>query len=171
MNAVRLATFFTACVLAVPVSAETLRGVVVGVADGDTMTLLTPDERSVRIRLAEIDAPELRGQPFGRPAKAALSSLVYRRQVTAEVITFDRYCRAVALVEVAGVNVNAAMVRQGPAWANVRYQTDGACSLLEAQACERRVGLWSAQTPHPIPPWQFGKSSLLNVLPQARFLP
>lgn len=171
MKALRLATFFTACVLALPVSAETLRGVVVGVADGDTITLLTPDKRSIRIRLAEIDAPELHGQPFGGPAKAALSSLVYRRQVTANVITFDRYSRVVALVEVAGVNVNAAMVRQGLAWAYVRYQTDGAYSLLEAQARERRVGLWSAQAPRPIPPWQFRKSSLVNVLPQAKFLP
>lgn len=50
--------------------AETLVGKVVGVTDGDTITLLV-DKTQVKIRLAGIDAPESK-QPFGTKAKQAL---------------------------------------------------------------------------------------------------
>jgi endonuclease YncB( thermonuclease family) len=61
-------------------SAETLTGRVVGVTDGDTITLLGENRRQHRIRLAGIDAPE-KGQPFGQKSKQALSDLVFRQDV------------------------------------------------------------------------------------------
>ncbi|MFZ1326870.1 MAG: thermonuclease family protein [Candidatus Contendobacter sp.] len=60
-------------------TAEELIGQVVGVTDGDTLTLLVPEGTSYRqakVRLAEIDAPES-GQPYGQKAKQALSDLAY----------------------------------------------------------------------------------------------
>lgn len=42
----------------IPASAETLAGRVVGVADGDTLTVLVSGNRQVKIRLAGIDAPK-----------------------------------------------------------------------------------------------------------------
>lgn len=54
--------------LALPALAD-VTGVVVGVADGDTVTVLAEDKTQHKIRLAGIDAPE-KGQPFGQKAKA-----------------------------------------------------------------------------------------------------
>jgi endonuclease YncB( thermonuclease family) len=43
-------------------------GKVVGIADGDTLTVLNHNQQEVKIRLAEIDAPEKR-QAFGTRSK------------------------------------------------------------------------------------------------------
>ena len=43
-------------------------GTVVGITDGDTLTLLV-DRAQLKIRLAEIDTPE-RGQPWGIPRES-----------------------------------------------------------------------------------------------------
>jgi endonuclease YncB( thermonuclease family) len=63
---------------------EILEGRVVGVTDGDTLTLLSADRHPVRVRLAGIDAPE-RGQPFGARAKRSLAELTFGREVRVEV--------------------------------------------------------------------------------------
>lgn len=52
-----------------------LEGLVVGVSDGDTLTLLSADKKQTKIRLDSIDAPEKK-QPFGNVAKKALSDMV-----------------------------------------------------------------------------------------------
>ena len=59
--------------------AETLEGKVIKIADGDTLTLLTPSNQQVKIRLAGVDTPE-RKQPFGNKAKQALSNLAFQKQ-------------------------------------------------------------------------------------------
>jgi hypothetical protein len=72
------------------VRAETLTGRVVGVSDGDTLTLLAEGNRQVRVRLAEIDTPESR-QPYGSRAKQALSDLAFGKTARVEVQDTDRY--------------------------------------------------------------------------------
>jgi micrococcal nuclease len=139
--------------LASPAAAEVVRGVIVGISDGDTMTLLTAGNVPIRIRLAEIDAPELHGQPYGQAAKAALSRLAFGRSAVADVMTSDQYGRRVAVVDVDGVNINAAMVKQGLAWA-----TDPAYSRLEVEARLRKLGLWSGQSRPPVAPWLFRRN-------------
>lgn len=58
--------------------ADILQGRVVGVADGDTITVLDASNTQYKIRLAGIDAPEKK-QPFGQVSKKSLSGLVYAR--------------------------------------------------------------------------------------------
>lgn len=96
--------------------AVTFRARVVGVTDGDTLTVLDEGNQQHTIRLAEIDAPE-RGQPWGARAKQTLSSLVFGKAVSLQQTDTDRYDRIVARVFADGEDVNRAMVGQGAAWA------------------------------------------------------
>jgi micrococcal nuclease len=61
---------------------------VIGVADGDTLTVLD-DGRPVRIRLANIDAPE-KAQAFGQRAKQSLSDLCYGKDASYRTVDVDR---------------------------------------------------------------------------------
>jgi endonuclease YncB( thermonuclease family) len=72
-------------------------GKVVAIADGDTFTLLTSENNSIKIRLHGIDCPEKK-QDFGQVAKQKLSDLVFRKNVRAIKKDVDRYGRTIALV-------------------------------------------------------------------------
>lgn len=129
-------------------------GSVVGVIDGDTIDVLV-ENRPVRVRLAQIDAPE-RAQAFGTRSRQALSAMVFRQAVTVAEAGPDRYGRTLGAVFVAGVNVNAAMIDQGMAWAYRQYVTDRSLIQLEAQARAARRGLWV--DPAPVEPWLFRRT-------------
>ncbi len=139
--------------------AQVLIGRVVGVTDGDSITVLDDQRKQHKIRLAGIDAPE-KTQPFGQRSKAHLSSLVFGRQVL--VMTQkkkDRYKRPLGKVIVDGQDVNLAMVVQGLAWHYKKYQHEQSegdrllYSSAEQDAREGRRGLWL--DPAPIPPWEW----------------
>lgn len=134
-------------------NAETLlTGRVVGVSDGDTITVLSPALQQHRVRLAEIDAPE-KAQPYGQRAKQSLSGLVYGQTVTVAVEDTDRYGRLVGQVELSGTNINALQVERGMAWVYRQYARHPALLEAEARARAARLGLWA--DPAPTPPWDF----------------
>lgn len=136
-----------------PALATTLEGgKVIGVLDGDTIELLTPDRRSVRIRLAQIDAPE-KAQPFGQRSKQSLSELVFGKNVSIQIETTDRYGRTVGRVFLDGTDVNLEQVRRGMAWAYRQYLTDQGVLMAEEVARNLKLGLWSE--PNPVPPWEY----------------
>ena len=86
----RLLTLFGLALLIGSAWADELIGRVVGVADGDTLTVLTPDYRKERVRLSGIDAPE-QHQAFGQVSKQHLSDLVYGKTVTVDIHKRDHY--------------------------------------------------------------------------------
>lgn len=131
-----------------------LYGVVVGITDGDTFTLLTPAKEKGKIRLAEIDTPE-RGQPFGKWAKEQLSALVFQKDVAVLVMDVDRYERIVGRVYVDNLDVNAELVRLGAAWVYDQYAMDASLYTLQDEARNAGRGLWSE--PYPIAPWEWRK--------------
>nr|QHR93708.1 hypothetical protein [uncultured bacterium] len=90
----------------------------------------------MRVRLAQIDAPEKR-QAFGTRSRQALSSLVFRQSVTVADAGRDRYGRVLGTVYVSGVNVNAEMVRQGMAWVYRQYATDRSLFALGGRSTRR----------------------------------
>jgi endonuclease YncB( thermonuclease family) len=135
--------------------AETLRGTVFAVIDGDTLLFrpghYPPGSRAfLKIRLADIDAPE-RDQPYGEVATRALKRLVLNQWVEVDTVATDAYGRRIARISKGSLQVNAELVRRGHAWASKRYRHDAA--LLEAQRAARRAhrGLW--RDPAPMPPW------------------
>lgn len=135
------------------VQAETLEGRVVGVHDGDTIIVLTADRQDVHVRLAEIDAPELR-QPWGQRSKQSLLDLVYGRQVRVEWRAYDRYGRIVGrVITAADLDACIEQVRRGLAWAYPPYVIDATFYRIEAEARADRRGLWADSA--PVPPWVY----------------
>jgi endonuclease YncB( thermonuclease family) len=135
-------------------SAAELAGRVVGITDGDTLTLLFEGHQQVRIRLAEIDAPESR-QPYGNRARQELSDLAFGKDVTVTVRDIDRYGRTVGRVYAGSVDVSAEMVRQGAAWVYRQYSHDPMLLRDEQEARDARRGLWALPEAERVPPWEW----------------
>lgn len=142
------------CAAATPAAAG-LSCKVVGVSDGDTITALCPGNERVKVRLAEIDAPE-KAQPFGARSKQSLSDLCFGRTARIDDRGRDRYGRTIGRVACAGTDANAEQVRRGLAWVYDRYVTDPDLYPLQDIARTERRGLWADIS--PTPPWEWRKS-------------
>lgn len=125
---------------------------VVGITDGDTLTVLDEQNQQHTIRLAEIDAPE-RGQPWGDRSRQALSTMVFSKTVSVQQSDTDRYGRVVARLFADGHDVNRAMVEEGHAWAYRQYLTDETLVATESRARASRAGLWSVSDNQTVAPW------------------
>lgn len=132
--------------------AAATQGRVVGVADGDTLTVLTAENVQVKVRLAEIDAPEKK-QAFGQASKQSLSDLCFDRPAEIKPVTTDRYGRTVARVYCSGVDVNVEQVRRGMAWVYGKYVTDRSLHRVQDSARSRLLGLWRDEA--PLAPWEW----------------
>jgi endonuclease YncB( thermonuclease family) len=128
---------------------------VVGVHDGDTVTCLDESNQQQKVRLAEIDAPEI-GQEYGKVSREALAEMVFGKTVEVADDGKDRYGRWIAHLSVNGVDVNRQMIAGGNAWHYEDYSRDASLAALQAQAQSQRLGLWAQS--NPIPPWTFRKS-------------
>jgi endonuclease YncB( thermonuclease family) len=153
-----LAAAMLLAVFACDALAATLAGRVVGVSDGDTVTVLTAENRQFKIRLSGIDAPEKK-QPFGARAKETLSRQIFGQPVTVEWFKTDRYGRILGKIEIDGVDANLEQVREGSAWVYTQYLRELPVAdrklYLEAerQAQDAHRGLWRDADPEP--PWQW----------------
>ena len=167
-NLVFPAMLLMACIGA---SAETLTGRVVGVADGDTITVLDANREQHKIRLGGIDAPE-KAQPFGQRSKESLSAMVFRKEVDVQWNKRDRYQRIVGkvMVQPSGcptcpktLDAGLAQITVGLAWWYRKYAKEqspeaaGQYEFAEQEARAKRVGLWADG--QPIPPWDWRKEA------------
>ena len=133
-------------------AATELKGKVVGVLDGDTLTLRA-DGKNVRVRLDGVDAPEL-GQPYGKSARQSLAQLCRGKEATVVERGKDEEGRLLGSVRCGEVDANAEQVRRGMAWVHLRYLPLGSPLYeFETNARLRRVGLWRAAD--PVPPWEW----------------
>lgn len=135
---------------------ETINGRVVGVSDGDTLTVLDASNTQFKIRLAAIDAPE-KSQLFGERGKQKLSEICYGKNASVRVVSADRYGRSVGDVDCAGINANQQMIQSGLAWVYRKYDKGHAhLYAFEEDARNARLGLWADS--NPVAPWDWRKA-------------
>ena len=141
-------------------NAKTIEGLVVGVADGDTITVLDQQKNTYKIRLQGIDAPEKK-QAFGEKSKQSLHDLVHSKQVRIEYDKEDKYGRIVGKVTVDDVDICLQQLVLGMAWHYKKYQNEQSVSdralysETELKSKSLKLGLWTEDT--PMPPWEFRK--------------
>lgn len=146
------------CAISVHVSAEQLSGKVVRVIDGDTIDIEIATDppvssSSVRVRLMNIDAPEIT-QPYGEWSKSQLENLIDGEKVSVNYSSHDKYGRILGLVYTSrNMQVNTWMVCNGAAWVYSKYSNDPVLELVEKEAKINKVGLWNDS--NPVPPWEW----------------
>ena len=131
---------------------EILEGRVVGVHDGDTVTLLMEGNHQIKVRLAQIDAPEL-DQAFGQQSKKTLSEMVFNKTIKVEKETMDKYGRTVGTLFIEGINANKEQIKLGMAWVYRKYLHDQTFLSLEENAYQAKLGLWADA--NPMAPWDY----------------
>jgi endonuclease YncB( thermonuclease family) len=137
------------------VTAQALTGRVVGITDGDTLTVLV-SRQQVKVRINGIDAPES-GQPFADSSKQNLARLAFQKEARLECHTKDRYGWQVCKVWVQPsdcpscgltLDVGHAQILAGMAWWSREYakeqtpEDSGRYESAEDEARKRKLGLW-----------------------------
>ena len=142
------------------VNAKTIEGLVVGVADGDTITVLDQQKNTYKIRLQGIDAPEKK-QAFGEKSKQSLHDLVHGKQVRIEYDKEDKYGRIVGKITLDDLDICLQQLVLGMAWHYKKYQNEQSVADrvvyndAELKSKSLKLGLWADET--PMPPWEFRK--------------
>ena len=153
-----VAVLFSA--LSMSIHAEVIVGRVVGVSDGDTITVLDKDKAEHKVRLMGIDAPESK-QDFGAASKQALSNYIYQKEVTVDYKKIDKYSRIVGKVILDKQDICLAMISDGMAWHYKDYEKEQSkadrdlYSQAELKARDSKIGLW--QDSKAIEPSSFRK--------------
>jgi endonuclease YncB( thermonuclease family) len=137
-------------------------GRIIGIQDGDTVTVLDSAKQQHRVRIVGIDAPE-KAQAFGASAKENLSRLAFGKQADVRCSKRDRYGREVCNVFVAARDVGLEQVRSGYAWWFREYAREQSpedrktYADAESEARAARRGLWRDAV--PIAPWDWRRQA------------
>ena len=143
--------------LPILVYAEQFTGKVVGISDGDTLSVLR-EGKAVKVRLHSVDTPE-KAQAFGTQARKLTGDLVFQQTVTVVIRDTDRYGRLVGDVLLPdGRSLNQELVKAGMAWWYRQYApNDTTLAQLEAEARTAKRGLWADAT--PVAPWEWRRGT------------
>lgn len=137
-----------------------LKGRIIGVSDGDSVSLLDDKNVVFKIRLNGIDAPEKK-QDFGNASKNFIGDLIYDKFVWVRTNGLDRYGRTIGTIylneNMIGKSVNEMSLENGMSWHYKKYDKNILWSNIELKAKEDKIGLWQLQ--NPIPPWSFRGSN------------
>lgn len=135
--------------------AQVVKGKVIRVADGDTITVLDSSNTQIKIRFHGIDCPE-NGQDFGQVARRFTADLCFGKKVKIDVKSKDQYGRTVGIVWVQDtLNVNLALLRAGLAWHYTLFDKSSIFAEAEQTAKMEKLGLWKQK--NAVAPWLFRK--------------
>jgi endonuclease YncB( thermonuclease family) len=132
--------------------AETLKGKVISISDGDTITLLDSTQQQHKVRLSGIDAPE-KNQAFGHASKKSLSDMVYDQNIVVLWEKRDRYQRILGKVLREDQDVCLEQIKRGMAWHYKKYEREQPIgdrtkyAQAEKNARVARLGLWADESP------------------------
>jgi endonuclease YncB( thermonuclease family) len=145
---------------ALPAIAEMHQVVCSTVHDGDTITIVWPDGQFDKVRLADIDCPEI-NQDMGWRAHECTRAIMfpinqgYNLRCWIDIQGRDRYGRLLATVfAYDGLNLNQHLVDVGLAWAYTKYSVR--YKRNEQIARSKHLGIWSSTIP-PEAPWDYRK--------------
>ena len=124
---------------------------VIAITDGDTIKVQNAERETLKVRLANIDAPEL-GQDYGQESKQLLKRMIAGKKVSLNCPTKDRYRRLICTIRHRGKDINKEMIEKGGAWVYRRYYKGQDYIDAEARAKRNKRGLWSKKA---IPPWEY----------------
>ncbi len=139
-----------------------LKGLVVGITDGDTFTLLDSSKNQIKIRMHGIDCPE-KSQPFSNTSKKFIAELIYLKHVTILTSGTDRYGRTLGIVKLGNQVINEKMLAAGMAWHYKQYDSRKEWAKLEENARLQRKGLWADE--NSVPPWEWRKEKKKSKKP------
>jgi len=146
------------CSYAKTKSTGVITGKVIGISDGDTLTVLDANHQQFKVRLAGIDCPES-SQAFGNRAKRTLSEKVFSQNVKIETRDKDGFGRTLGIVKIGDEDINEYLILQGVAWHFKKYAHNQPAEEAERYAKAEQIarqnkrGLWIQE--NPIPPWEF----------------
>jgi len=143
---------------------KTVNGEVVRVQDGDTLTVKTKRDKFYKVRLADIDAPEM-SQPFGRSAWRLATDMALEKTVRVNYTIKDKYGRLIGEVFLPdGKLLNEEMLKSGLAWHyRVKHPHSSFLEKLEYKAWQKKLGLWIQDA--PTPPWEFRRENRIPSPP------
>ena len=133
---------------------DEIKGKVVSIADGDTVTVLDTEKVQHKIRLQGIDAPE-KAQAFGAKSKERLSEKIGEKEVVVKWKDKDRYGRVLGEIYLGDRHINLEMVQDGMAWHYKQYSNSNELAEAEESARKSEKGLWADK--ESVPPWEYRK--------------
>ena len=144
-------------IFSISVFSETITGKVTYVSDGDTIHLVSNNQK-YKIRFYGIDTPE-KSQKFGLEAKEFTYNKIFGKTVEVDAKDTDRYGRTVGVVYYDnGKDLNFELVRSGYAWWYEQYAKNNKQFKMAQDYAERnKLGLWTQS--NPTAPWDYRKGN------------
>lgn len=151
----KLLIFILSLIIIVLSFATTIKGKVIKITDGDTITILEENGDKTRVRFYGIDAPEKK-QDYGIKSLNVLKKLIDKKEIEIEIKNKDQYGRIVGVVYYDKININLYMLETGNAWWYKQYSKHNIeFKIAEEKAKSEKIGLWKEK--NPTPPWIYRK--------------